>query len=123
MAVKTLPKVSLPCLRSTQAPKTEPVATETNLSQGSAWMPRVTPLSALKETLFWTTRRSGTPRATIFALCQFSLNQPRESPWTLSSTTLRPSMPVSSTLRSFSNSIWRPPPARGGRVCCSIFSI
>ena len=33
--------------RSTQAPKTEPRATEMNLSQGSAWMPRVTPRLSL----------------------------------------------------------------------------
>ena len=45
--VNTLPKVSLPSRRSTQAPKTEPRATEMNLSQGSAWMPRVTPLFSL----------------------------------------------------------------------------
>ncbi len=30
------------------------------------------------------------PRAVILARCQFSLNQPRESPWTARSTTLRP---------------------------------
>ena len=45
------------------------------------------------------------PRAVILARCQFSLNQPRESPWTARSTTLRPSMPVSVTKRSFSNAM------------------
>ena len=45
--VNTLPKVALPSRRSTQAPKTEPRATEMNLSQGSAWMPRVTPRLSL----------------------------------------------------------------------------
>lgn len=45
------------------------------------------------------------PRAVILARCQFSLNQPRESPWTARSTTLRPSMPVSVTERSFSNAM------------------
>ena len=30
------------------------------------------------------------PRAVILARCQFSLNQPRESPWTARSTTFRP---------------------------------
>ena len=45
------------------------------------------------------------PSAHILARCQFSLNQPRESPWTASSTTFRPSMPVSVTERSFSNAM------------------
>ena len=49
--VNTVPK-PLPGRRSTQAPKTEPQATEMNLSHGSAWMPRVTPRSALKLMLF-----------------------------------------------------------------------
>ena len=45
------------------------------------------------------------PRAVILARCQFSLNQPRESPWTARSTTFRPPMPVSVTERSFSNAM------------------
>ena len=45
------------------------------------------------------------PSAHILARCQFSLNQPRESPWTARSTTLRPSMPVSEAERSFSNAM------------------
>ena len=45
------------------------------------------------------------PRAHILARCQFSLNQPRESPWTARSTTLRPPMQVSATERSFSNAM------------------
>ena len=45
------------------------------------------------------------PNAVILARCQFSLNQPRESPWTARSTTVRPSMPVSVTASSFSNSM------------------
>ena len=45
------------------------------------------------------------PRAVILARCQFSLNQPRESPWTARSTTFRPPMPVSATERSFSNAM------------------
>ncbi len=45
------------------------------------------------------------PRAHILAHCQFSLNQPRESPYTARSTTFRPPMPVSATERSFSNSM------------------
>ena len=67
---------------STQAPKTRPVATETNLSHGSVWMPRVAPRRALKETLFCTGPKSGSPSAVIFSRCQFSLNQPRVSSWT-----------------------------------------
>ncbi len=38
--------------RSTQAPKIFPVATDTHLSQGSAWMPRVVPTASLNEMLF-----------------------------------------------------------------------
>ena len=45
------------------------------------------------------------PSSVILARCQFSLNQPRESPWTARSTTLRPPMPVSATERSFSNAM------------------
>lgn len=45
------------------------------------------------------------PSAVILARCQFSLNQPRESPWTARSTTVSPSMPVSVTASSFSNSM------------------
>ena len=80
-AVKTAPKDG-PSRRSTQAPKIRPVATEMNLSHGSAWMPRVVPADSLKEMLFWTGEKSGSPRASIFSRCQFSLNQPRLSPWT-----------------------------------------
>ena len=68
------------------------------------------------------------PRAVILARCQFSLNQPRESPWTARSTTFRPPIPVSATERSFSNAMsamWEKllstmfrlrAPARGRRV-------
>ena len=59
--------------------KTRPVATETNLSHGSVWMPRVAPRRALKDMLFCTGPKSGRPSAVIFSRCQFSLNQPRES--------------------------------------------
>ena len=48
-----------PARRSTQAPKIRPVATETNLSHGSAWMPRVAPAVALNEMLFCTGREVG----------------------------------------------------------------
>ncbi len=41
--VKPCRRSHFPSRRSTQAPKTEPRATGMNLSQGSAWMPRVTP--------------------------------------------------------------------------------
>ncbi len=80
-AVNTAPNDG-PSRRSTQAPKILPVATEMNLSQGSAWMPRVVPAFSLNEMLFCTGRKSGRPSATIFSRCQFSLNQPRLSPWT-----------------------------------------
>ena len=80
-AVNTAPNVG-PSRRSTHAPKIRPVATEMNLSHGSAWMPRVVPAFSLNEMLFCTGRKSGRPRATIFSRCQFSLNQPRLSPWT-----------------------------------------
>ena len=79
---------------STQAPKIRPVASETNLSHGSVWMPRVTPRSALKETLFWTGPKSGRPIASIFSRCQFSLKNPRESSRRSSRTTTRPGIGV-----------------------------
>ncbi len=93
------PKVG-PSRRSTQAANTRPVATETSLSHGSAWMPRVTPRRTLKETFCWTGRRSGRPRPVIFSRCQFSLNQPRESSWSGSRITSSPGIGVSSTVRS-----------------------
>ena len=88
-----MPKLS-PSRMSTQAPNTRPVATETNLSHGSVWMPRVAPRAALKEMLFCTGPKSGSPRATIFSRCQFSLNQPRASPCSGSRTTSRPGIGV-----------------------------
>ena len=45
-------------------------------------MPRVVPTASLNETLFCTGPKSGNPAAIIFSRCQFSLNQPRLSPWT-----------------------------------------
>ena len=69
-----------PSRRSTHAPKIRPVATEMNLSHGSAWMPRVVPRESLNEMLFCTGPKSGIPAATIFSRCQFSLNHPRLSP-------------------------------------------
>src|SRR5690606_36251439 len=72
-----------------------PVATETHLSHGSAWMPRVVPTAALNEMLFCTGPKSGRPAATIFSRCQFSLNHPRLSPCTGSSHSTSPGMPVS----------------------------
>ncbi len=100
--VKTVPNEG-PSRRSTQAPKMRPVATDTHLSQGSAWMPRVVPTASLKEMLFCTGPKSSRPRATIFSRCQFSLNQPRESPWTGSSNTTRPGMGVSMRSSFFPN--------------------
>src|SRR5690606_26679617 len=82
-----------------------PVATETHLSHGSAWMPRVVPTASLNETLFCTGPKSGRPAATIFSRCQFSLNQPRLSPWTGRSHRTRPGMPVSWDARALSNSV------------------
>jgi hypothetical protein len=79
--VKTAPKEG-PSRRSTQAPKIRPVATDTNLSHGSAWIPLVVPALSLKEMLFCTGPKSGSPAAIIFSRCQFSLNQPRLSPYT-----------------------------------------
>jgi hypothetical protein len=79
-----------PSRRSTQAPKMRPVATDTHLSHGSAWMPRVVPTASLKEMLFCTGPKSGRPSAVIFSRCQFSLNQPRASPCTGRSKTTSP---------------------------------
>ena len=86
---KVAPKLS-PSRMSTQAPKIRPVASEMNLSHGSVWMPRVAPREALKEMLFCTGPKSGSPRATIFSRCQFSLNHPRASPCSGIRTTSRP---------------------------------
>ena len=74
------------------------------LSQGSAWMPRVTPRSALKDMLFCTGPRSGSPSAHIFSRCQFSLNQPRASPCTGRSNTSIPGMFVVRAVSSLPNS-------------------
>ena len=91
--MKVRPKCS-PGRRSTQAPKTRPVATETSLSHGSAWMPRVTPRRVLNDIFCCTGPKSGRPAATIVRRCQFSLNQPRLSPRTSRSTRNRPGMLV-----------------------------
>src|SRR6478609_3000688 len=82
-----------------------PVATEMNLSHGSAWMPRVVPAFSLKEMLFCTGWKSGRPRATIFSRCQFSLNQPRLSPWTGSVSRRTPGMGVSAIVRSLATEL------------------
>ena len=100
----TWPKLS-PGRRSTHAPNTAPVAMLMYLSHGSAWIPRVTPFFALNEMLFCTGPKSGRPSAVIFARCQFSLNQPRLSPCTGRSNTIRPGMFVLSTFSSFSKSM------------------
>src|SRR6478736_5982457 len=76
--VNVAPKES-PWRMSTHAPKIRPVASETNLSHGSVWMPRVTPRSELNDTLFCTGPKSGRPTASIFSRCQFSLKNPRSS--------------------------------------------
>ena len=60
---------------------------------------------ALNEMLFCTGPKSGRPSAVIFARCQFSLNQPRLSPCTGRSNTIRPGMFVLSTFSSFSKSM------------------
>ena len=66
--VKTAPNVG-PSRRSTQAPKMRPVATDTHLSHGSAWMPRVVPTASLNEMLFCTGPKSGRPaRGHLLAL-------------------------------------------------------
>jgi hypothetical protein len=85
-----------PSRRSTQAPKIRPVASDTSLSHGSAWMPRVAPREALNETLFCTGPKSGSPSAVIFSRCQFSLNQPRASSRTSRRTTSSPGIGLSS---------------------------
>ncbi len=90
-----------PARRSTHAPKMRPVATETNLSQGSAWIPRVVPTASLNDTLFCTGPKSGNPAATIFSRCQFSLNQPRLSPWTGRSHSVSPGMGVALACSAF----------------------
>ena len=84
---------------STHAPKTRPVRIETNLSQGSVWMPRVAPRAVLNETLCWTGPKSGRPSAVIFSRCQFSLNQPRESSRTSRRSTTSPGIGVTSSER------------------------
>ena len=106
--VKTVPKFS-PARRSTQAPKIFPVATETYLSQGSAWIPRVVPTEALKEMLFCTGPKSGSPAATIFSRCQFSLNQPRASPCTGSWTSSSPGICVVVMVSSAAAMVWAIP--------------
>ncbi len=53
-----------------------------NLSQGSAWMPRVTPLCSRCRRRCSGRRGGPDARHLNLARCQFSLNQPRESPWT-----------------------------------------
>ena len=45
--MNTVPNVG-PERRSTHAPNIRPVATETNLSQGSAWIPRVVPADVVE---------------------------------------------------------------------------
>src|SRR5699024_1268705 len=62
-------------------------------------MPRVTPTAWLKEMLFCTGPKSGSPAASIVSRCQFSLNQPRSSPCSGRSTTSSPGMGVSWTVR------------------------
>ena len=94
--VNERPKWS-PGRRSTQAPKIRPLANETSLSQGSAWMPRVAPARVLNDMLFCTGPKSGRPSPTILARCQFSLNQPRLSPRTSRSITSSPGMSVGVT--------------------------
>jgi len=101
--VNTCPNPS-PGRRSTQAPKISPLPMEMNLSQGSAWIPRVTPRLALKLMLFCTGWKSGRPSSVILARCQFSLNQPRLSPCTGRSKTKSPGMLVLLTFSSFSKS-------------------
>lgn len=51
-------------------------------AHSSAWIPRVTPHSALKDMLFCMGPRSRRLRAVCLARYQFSLNRPRESPCT-----------------------------------------
>ncbi len=85
---------------STHAAKARPLATETNLSHGSVWIPRVAPRWALKATLFCTGPKSGRPSATIFSRCQFSLNQPRASSRTSRRSTTRPGIGVVSRASS-----------------------
>ena len=95
--VSTRPKVG-PARRSTIAAKARPWASEMYLSHGSAWMPRVTPTSALNATLFWTISKGGKPWASSFARWNPSLNQPRPSECTTSSIRSRPGIEVASTL-------------------------
>ena len=56
--------------------------------------------------LFCTGPKSGRPSSSIFARCQFSLNQPRLSPCTGRSNTSKPGMFVSVTFSFFSKSIF-----------------
>ncbi len=103
-AVNTVPNEG-PSRRSTQAPKIRPVATEMNLSHGSAWMPRVVPAFSLNEMLFCTGAKSGSPASSILARCQFSLNQPRLSPCTGRSKSSTPGIDVGVAARGLENSI------------------
>ena len=73
--VKTAPKLG-PARRSTQAPKIRPVATRDQLVPRLGVDAAGRAAAALNEMLFCTGPKSGSPSSTIFARCQFSLNQP-----------------------------------------------
>ena len=75
------------------------------LSTYIGFMAAVTPAEALKDTLFCTGPKSGSPAATIFSRCQFSLNQPRLSPWTGSSQMVSPGIVVERADNAFPYSV------------------
>src|SRR5699024_2033279 len=95
-ACSSCPPLLAPSRSSPHAPKPVPWVLKTHLSQGSACRPRITSPEATKHREHSTSPQAGKPAWPMVVRCQFSLTQPRLSPWTSRWIMLKPSVSVDS---------------------------